>query len=1593
MKFNKTLIPTLLLILMAPFVLQAASPSKNDPPRLKQLGRAGALGVDANQHGNRRLGVHNGNKILTRFTNYGSIADWRNSPGRYDCGIYPIGSGRSYLAEFSPLVAAETPSATSGVPLHILSEGMPSSSIDAPVSGNYLWQFEPRLGYANTNDSLIAMSDDTLSWPETWPDLPADWDNKWAGQYGQYNRADQESYFHMDDFNNDEFKHFPVLLDEASHYGEIVQFAHPDSDHYALLTDMTISFDDLVRDVNRSAAVDSRDGRRPDAIRIPDDKWYEIDSLINDHQVRLKTFSGRANTSSAGTEYYIYDGIKRGVGVDVSARGYQWAHPAAEDILILTYWIQNISSWDYDKFVFGMYGDADVGDDGDQRDDDAWFDTQNDIVYQWDHDLWTTNGGGYVPAYFGWKYLESPGNPLDDLDNDEDGMIDESQDDGIDNDGDWDPYVDDTGSDGVGPNFGEYIEPDADGTEGNGVPDLGEPNFEYTDNDESDQIGLTSFTAGPYPGIDLTRDEVAFSQLSPGSFTDISQTVDLTFMYGSAYFALPQQEERKFAVALIFGNDYEDILRNSETMQQIYNSDYNFAKPPNLPSLTVVPGDGQVTLYWDDKAELSVDPIYGRDFEGYRIYRATDPAFNEIWEITDTYGNQTFNKPIAQFDKADGLVGPHPYGLNGIHLDMGTDTGLRHSWTDNTVENGQTYYYAVVSYDFGFDHDFYARGIADTELRPAITPSECTKKIEINASGDPVKFAINTAVAVPNAPAMAYVAPEIIADQSVTLGTGTMEVTVVDPSRIHSNEDYQITFRDWSEDGIDNDFDWRTWTDDSAYVQLSPTLNMIIPPNSDTLNFDLDVVQVTAGITQNTTRFFYANYFFTTTFVDTQTITFGDSTMLQYFVEIPDITFTQFPNLGVWDGWEELYEDLGEDGCNDAFETGNALSPCSETALNLGGDPNNDNWHPYSNPDGTQANAKPDLGEPNIDSNDIDELARTTSSFALKNLTTGRTLLSNRTDLSGEDREMVTEGFRVNVTNDITALVPDETGWLTPGLNFEVLLSAEKYNTVDYKAVPFDYMLTVNSSITDTSIDNKKLAFSIHDLTNDLPVVMLAPTVSDSILRPGSIFYPTILAGGERRVTWKLSTRAKAGDVVDIVNWDDLILCATDGNGIGVYDGESWSNLNVSSGLLSNTIKDLSFSNAGELLVGSTNGLNKYTQLGWRSYSIDMVIAGNSENDKSDFVSFDKVIEDSEGILWSISTKGLLRWDWHRTNIAEIWGENEITSIDWLADTFRTASSDTIITGIVQNESLDILDLGNGKIVVGTKSEGLEFYEPGDGSFWYLNEDNSALPSDRILSLAVKSDELFIGTQKGLAIYNMTDSLITYVNEDSLLYKKVVDVSIDSQGSAHITTKDGYNTIEFTGSDTIYSAYTKDEVKEFGTNKLQVVEELDDGSIWIGSDIAVARHSNGVWEDWAPEPGDQFIIKVKKPFSALDTLNFSAHAAMIDHAVDSDMLEGISVVPNPYVVTASWEPQHLYESGRGVRKIDFIHLPPECTIRIYTISGKYIDTIEHRSEIWDGAESWNLLSNDGLEIAFGVYLYHVEAPGIGNHISKFAVIK
>jgi hypothetical protein len=144
-----------------------------------------------------------------------------------------------------------------------------------------------------------------------------------------------------------------------------------------------------------------------------------------------------------------------------------------------------------------------------------------------------------------------------------------------------------------------------------------------------------------------------------------------------------------------------------------------------------------------------------------------------------------------------------------------------------------------------------------------------------------------------------------------------------------------------------------------------------------------------------------------------------------------------------------------------------------------------------------------------------------------------------------------------------------------------------------------------------------------------------------------------------------------------------------------------------------------------------------------------------------------------------------------------------------------------------------------------------------------------------------------------------------------------------------------------------------------------------------------------------PQPGDKFRIYTFRPFYQNDYFSFSTKSSSVDNNLANKDLAKISVVPNPYIATASWEQRTLYATGRGARMIDFINLPAKCTIRIYTVSGALVKTIYNdESNLYNGGSvPWDLVTEDGMDIAYGVYIFHVDAPGIGEYIGKFAVIK
>jgi len=716
-------------------------------------------------HNNTQKGFMDGNLVETVYYNFGEIADWLNEPSR--SGVWPKGTNHTYIDGVAIMVQAETEDPLGNLIHPLESNYYEFTRFDPGTGVTYGWW--PLPGYDDLFDSRPARSDVPDTWPVSWPDRHSDWDGLWNGFFGKgVKNADVETFFVFDDNEDREYI------------------------------------------INNNFYPDNEDLERG------------------------------------------------GLGMQVRTRGFQWSQVLAEDVIFWFYEITNMGTTDYDKVLFAQYIDWGIGGHDNSSNNGGDYNELLDMSYAWST-VPTGSPGGWTPVGLsGYAFLESPGVQDDQRDNDADGLTDEKRDNepvsfiddpnldpflwnpfqdttkfrefygyswkphwdadenanwriylDVDENGGWDegePLNDDVGTDGIGPFDEGYNGPDIDGSEANGKPDQGEPNFGILDKDESDQLGLTGFQIYAVHTYELDNDEENWEVLSglPAPHGQSLVGVNLAnyfssylfHMYGRNTYSMttgePQEtgETERFSMGLMYGIDQDDLFRRKKTVQQIYNASYRFAKPPEKPIIKAIPGDGIVTLYWDNRAELTYDAFYQKfNFEGYNIYRSTEFAFLENKIITDAYGKPTYRKPIARFDLADGVKGLHPIDVNGALFNLGDDSGIRHSYVDTTVQNGQTYYYAVVAYDQGFTT------ITIEGEMEGIPPSETTSILRKDINGT-ITTDINTAVITPRAPSAGYIAPEINNFTGTGPGTGKVSVIVLDPDSVKDFHTYRLEFED-----------------------------------------------------------------------------------------------------------------------------------------------------------------------------------------------------------------------------------------------------------------------------------------------------------------------------------------------------------------------------------------------------------------------------------------------------------------------------------------------------------------------------------------------------------------------------------------------------------------------------------------------------------------------------------------------------------------------------------------------------------------------------------------------------------------------------
>lgn len=625
--------------------------------------------------------------------------------------------------------------------------------MDMDPTGTVEWGLYPVFGYFNELSETPAMSNRPDSWPpQGWPAYGNQliWPGEWNGRFGRgIMKADQECYFVVNDAQDQEY----------------------------------LGPEDIIRYYPRPGVFIG--DKKPDVTIQKGCPWGGIGIRV---QARGFQWSNPSAQDAIFWEYSIanisnYDlpEMYFGIYTDNAVGGECCVNPPSDDVAYYNKDLNMCYAWDVDGIPRGggkepgVYGLAflespGISDDGIDNDNDGLIDEKrnNDALVM----VGPYDGIADLNAFLRFYNLKES-------DLKEHWDADEDQDwrpwDDANGNGKWDPgedIGDDVGLDGVGPLDLNYTGPDADGTEANHRPDraegIAEPNFAETDVSESDMLGLTSFRYcfdwGP-TGQSIMNDEVIFHFNNSGIF-DEAQMVPMNFIeqFASGLFPLGRGLTERISMSEL--HSYESLaglnshnhsapalFRLKEVVQLIYETDYRFATPPLMPTLTVTPGDGKVYLSWDDDADqLTRDAFLKNinDFEGYKLYRSTDPYMADPMVITDGYGSPTLRKPIFQCDLIDDIKGFADYGeINGIQYYLGDDSGIRHSFIDNTVQNGRTYYYVLVAYDYGAK-----------DIGGGISPSENTFVLEIDEDENIRRISKNVAVVKPHQFAAGYPSQE-----------------------------------------------------------------------------------------------------------------------------------------------------------------------------------------------------------------------------------------------------------------------------------------------------------------------------------------------------------------------------------------------------------------------------------------------------------------------------------------------------------------------------------------------------------------------------------------------------------------------------------------------------------------------------------------------------------------------------------------------------------------------------------------------------------------------------------------------------------------
>ena len=163
-----------------------------------------------------------------------------------------------------------------------------------------------------------------------------------------------------------------------------------------------------------------------------------------------------------------------------------------------------------------------------------------------------------------------------------------------------------------------------------------------------------------------------------------------------------------------------------------------------------------------------------------------------------------------------------------------------------------------------------------------------------------------------------------------------------------------------------------------------------------------------------------------------------------------------------------------------------------------------------------------------------------------------------------------------------------------------------------------------------------------------------------------------------------------------------------------------------------------------------------------------------------------------------------------------------------------------------------------------------------------------------------------------------------------------------------------------------------------------------DGTVWaLRTYIGAISGGTGAGGDYGPYiynvfPGGTVVPRSWTAVGSEIRVSFTVNQAVT--GATQDDLANVHPVPDPYYVT------NEFETEPTTSFIEFINLPQQAIIRIYSSSGVLVDLIEHNSSQFGGSATWGVRNRNNQVVASGVYFYHVES-GDARRVGRMTIVR